>query len=268
MALVIKIGGSTLTEGVAPDFIEDLKRVHLKEKIILVHGGGDEVTRIATQLGKEQKFVVSPEGFRSRYTDKETAEIFTMVMAGKINKLIISTLQAHSIPAVGVSGLDAGLLRAERKKRLVVVDEGGRKRIIDGGYTGKINKVNPGILNALLEHRYMPVVAPIALGEEFECLNVDGDRAAAYVAGGVKARGLILLTDVPGLYIDKKLVSKLTKGEAEASIRKIGPGMITKIYAAIEALNMGVSEVLITSGLDKSPITAALSHKAGTLITP
>jgi len=267
MVLAIKLGGSTLKEGVAPDFIQDLKEIHAQEKVVLVHGGGREVTDIATKLGKEQKFVVSPKGFRSRYTDRETAEIYTMVMSGKINKEIVATLQSQSVPAVGVSGVDGGLIQAERKKKLIIVDERGRKRIIDGGYTGKITSVNAGILKALLEGGYMPVVAPIALGEEFEYLNIDGDRAAAYVAGAVKAKALILLTDVPGLYIAEKLVPKLTRKEAEAALPKIGPGMSTKIYATMEALQMGVSEVIITSGLEKEPITSALMHKSGTVIS-
>jgi acetylglutamate/LysW-gamma-L-alpha-aminoadipate kinase len=267
MVLTIKLGGSTLKEGVAPDFIEDLRETHAREKVVLVHGGGGEVTDIATKLGKEQKFVVSPEGFRSRYTDRETAEIYTMVMSGKINKEIVATLQSHSVPAVGVSGVDGGLIRAKRKKKLIIVDERGRKRIIDGGYTGKITNVNAGILKALLKDGYMPVVAPIALSEEFEYLNIDGDRAAAYVAGAVKAEALILLTDVPGVYIAEKLVSKLTGKEAEAALPMIGPGMSTKIYATMEALQMGVGEVIITSGLGKEPITSALMHRAGTVIS-
>jgi len=267
MVLVIKLGGSTLKEGVAPDFIEDLKNIHSREKVVLVHGGGAEVTEVATKLGKEQKFVISPEGFRSRYTDKETVEIFTMVMAGKINKEIVNTLYNNSIQAVGISGIDGGLIRAERKKKLVIVDERGRKRIIDGGYTGKITSVNPEVIETLLSRGYMPVISPIALGEEFEILNIDGDRAAAYLAGALKANSLILLTDVPGLYINEKLVSKLTKKEAEAKIRGIGPGMVTKVYAAIEALNMGVGETIITSGIEKSPISNALSHKVGTVVS-
>lgn len=267
MVLAIKLGGSTLKEGVAPDFITDLKDTHTREKVVLMHGGGREVTDMATKLGKEQKFVVSPEGFRSRYTDRETVEIYTMVMSGKINKEIVATLQSKSIPAVGVSGIDGGLIRAERKKKLVIVDERGRKRIIDGGYTGKITTVNAGILTALLENGYMPVVSPIALGDEFEYLNIDGDRTAAYIAGAVKAKALILLTDVPGVYIAEKLVPKFTVKEAEATLPKIGPGMITKIYAAMEALKMGVGKVIITSGLGKEPITSALTNKAGTVIT-
>src|SRR5512142_745383 len=150
MLLVIKMGGSILKEGTATDLVADLKEVAKSHKVVLVHGGGAEVTEIASKLGKEQKFIMSPEGFRSRYTDKETVEIYTMVMAGKINKQLVLALEEQGISAVGLSGLDAGLLRAERKTRLIAVDERGRKRVIDGGYTGKISQVNIELLNLLL----------------------------------------------------------------------------------------------------------------------
>ncbi len=267
MVLVIKIGGSMLKAGISPDFIEDLKKVHENQRVVLTHGGGREVTDIATKLGKEQKFVVSPEGFRSRYTDKETVGIYTMVVSGKINKEIVATLIKYHIPAVGVSGIDGAMIQAERKKQLIIVDEQKRKKVIEGGYTGKIAKVNSGVLDVLLEAGYMPVVAPVALGLENEYLNIDGDRAAAYVAGAVRASHLILITDVQGLIIGEKLVPKLTAAEAEAKLSKIGHGMSTKIYAATEALRLGVGEVIITSGLGKEPITTALAHKAGTVVT-
>src|SRR5512136_1150508 len=104
------MGGSILKEGASQDLVADLKEVAKTNKVVLVHGGGVEVTEIASKLGKKQKFIISPEGFRSRYTDKETIEIYTMVMAGKLNKQIVLALQAKGINAVGISGLDGGLL--------------------------------------------------------------------------------------------------------------------------------------------------------------
>jgi acetylglutamate/LysW-gamma-L-alpha-aminoadipate kinase len=133
MLITVKLGGSTLRSGLSGDLVDDLEERLTKDKTVLVHGGGKEVTDIATALNKPQKFIVSPGGFRSRYTDKFTAEIYTMVMSGKINKQLVLTLQSHGIPAVGLSGLDGLLLQAERKKNLVAVDEEGRKRVIDGG---------------------------------------------------------------------------------------------------------------------------------------
>jgi [amino group carrier protein]-L-2-aminoadipate 6-kinase len=267
MLLVIKMGGSILREGASSELVSDLKMLAKEHKLVLVHGGGAEVTEIASKLGKKQQFIVSPEGFRSRYTDKETMEIFTMVMAGKINKHIISALQSQGISTVGLSGIDGSLLKAERKKRLIIIDERGRKKVIDGGYTGKINEVKVELLDLLLEKGYVPVVAPIATGEQFEPLNVDGDRAAAVVAGALKADRLILLTDVEGLVLNGKPVRKITAPEAEDALSRIGKGMSTKVHAALEALKQGVKEVLVTSGVRRQPISSALNHEAGTVIT-
>jgi acetylglutamate/LysW-gamma-L-alpha-aminoadipate kinase len=267
MLLVIKIGGSILKEGASSELVSDLKTLAKEHKLILVHGGGAEVTETAAKLGKEQQFIVSPQGFRSRYTDKETMEIFTMVMSGKINKQIVSALQSQGIPAVGLSGLDGALLKAERKKRLIVVDERGRKKVIDGGYTGKINEVKVDLLGLLFEKGYVPVLTPIATSEDFEPLNVDGDRTAAIVAGALKADRLILLTDVAGLLLNDKVVPKITAAEAEEALLKIGKGMSTKVHAALEALTQGVKEVFITSGVKQHPISSALRHESGTVIT-
>ena len=267
MLFVVKMGGSILKEGASSALISDLKGLLKQNKAVLVHGGGVEVTEIAAKLGKEQKFIISPEGFRSRYTDRETIEIYTMVMAGKINKQIVLALQSQGVPAVGISGLDGALLKAERKTKLVAVDERGRKKVIDGGYTGKITEVNAGLLQFLLEKGYVPVVTPIAVSEEFEPLNVDGDRTAAFVAGALKADRLILLTDVEGLSLKGNLIPKISLTEVKGVLPKIGQGMSTKVHAALEALNQGVNEVLITSGLGEKPISAALKHEVGTVVT-
>ena len=267
MLLVIKMGGSILKEGASSALISDLKEILKENKAVLVHGGGVEVTEIASKLGKEQKFIVSPEGFRSRYTDKETIEIYTMVMAGKLNKQIVLALQSQGIPSVGLSGLDGALLKAERKKKLIAVDEKGRKKVIDGGYTGKINAVEANLLLSLLEKGYVPVVTPVAVSEEYEPLNVDGDRTAAFVAGALKADRLILLTDVQGLTLKGTPIQKISAIEVKEVLSSIGLGMSTKVHAALEALNQGVHEVLITSGLGEKPISTALKHEAGTVVT-
>jgi len=179
--ITIKIGGSVV-DNLHPSTISDIKKVAKQEGIVLVHGGGKEVTKVTEELGKEPKFVVSPGGIKSRYTDKETAEIFTMVMSGRINKTIVLMLQKNGINAVGLSGVDGRVIQAERKKKLVIVNEKGRKQVIDGGYTGKITNVNANFIKSLLDQGYTPVISPIAISEEFDFLNVDGDRAAAYVA--------------------------------------------------------------------------------------
>jgi acetylglutamate/LysW-gamma-L-alpha-aminoadipate kinase len=233
-----------------------------------VHGGGKEVTATATKLGKQQKFIVSPGGVRSRYTDKETAEIYTMVMSGKLNKAIVQMLLRQDINAVGVAGIDGGILKAERKKKLLVINEKGRKMIIEGGYTGKITSVDASLVSDLVRSGYVPVISPIALSEEFDFLNVDGDRAAAYVAGGIKADKVIFITDVNGLILNEKLVSSMTLDQAKAALPKIGSGMDKKVLACIEALEMGVKEAVIASGQTENPLSTAMTHRNCTVIVP
>jgi acetylglutamate/LysW-gamma-L-alpha-aminoadipate kinase len=263
--ITIKIGGSVV-DNLHPTTISDIKKIVEQEGVVLVHGGGKEVTKVSKELGKEPKFVVSPGGIKSRYTDKETAEIFTMVMSGKINKTIVGMLQKNGINAIGLSGIDGKIIQAERKKKLLIVNEKGRKQAIDGGYTGKITNVNAALLKSLLELGYTPVISPIALSEEFDFLNVDGDRAAAYVAGKIQSDKVLFLTNVDGLLMDEKLVTSLTLEEAKAIMPKIGFGMEKKILAATEALDMGVKEALIANGQRENPISAAIAHDKCTVI--
>ena len=123
--ITIKIGGSVV-DNLHSTTILDIKKVAEQEGVILVHGGGKEVTKVSEQLGKEPKFVVSPSGIKSRYTDKETAEIFTMGMSGRINKMIVRMLQKNGINAIGLSGVDGKLIQADRKKKLLITNEKGR----------------------------------------------------------------------------------------------------------------------------------------------
>ena len=263
--ITIKIGGSVV-DNLHPSTILDIKKVAESEGIIIVHGGGKEVTKVCEQLGKEPKFVTSPSGIKSRYTDKETAEIFTMVMAGRINKTIVQMLQKNGINAVGLSGIDGKIIQAERKKKLLIVNEKGRKQAIDGGYTGKITEINSNLIQTLLDQGITPVISPIAISEEADFLNVDGDRAAAYVAGKVGADKVLFITNVDGLLMDDKLVTKLTLAEAKEIRPKIGPGMEKKILASTEALDMGVKEALIANGQKENPISSAISHDNCTVI--
>ena len=265
--IVIKIGGSVV-DGLHPSALADIKAIAENDKLVFVHGGGKEVTAIATKLGKEQKFIVSPGGVRSRYTDKETADIYTMVMSGKINKAITGMLLRQGIRAVGIAGIDGGVLKAERKKKLLIINEKGRKMMIDGGYTGKINAVDLALIHNLVDNGYVPVVSPIALSEEYDFLNVDGDRAAAYVAGGVKADKVIFITNVNGLMLNEKLVMGMTLEQAKAALPKIGFGMEKKVLACTEAIEMGVKEAIIASGQVEKPISSAIAHNNCTVITP
>jgi acetylglutamate/LysW-gamma-L-alpha-aminoadipate kinase len=268
MTLVIKVGGRAIGDALSEAALTDLETVTHRTQTVLVHGGGNTVSSIAEKLGVPQKFVVSPEGFRSRYTDSETIQIYTMVMAGKVNKQIVMQLMSKKIPAIGLSGLDGGLIQAQRKRRLIVKDERGRRRIIDGGFTGLVTRTDGALLRTLTGAGYVPVIAPIALGEENEALNIDGDRTAAGVAIALNAETLLFITDVAGVGLQSGMARNLSADEAKKNLQNLGPGMITKVYAALEALSGGVRRVLVASGTGSTPYTAALNGETGTLITP
>ncbi len=261
---VIKVGGS-IVDGLHPSFVNDISDM-AESGLIIVHGGGKEVTKVCGELGKEPRFVTSPSGIRSRYTDMETAEIFTMVMSGRINQRIVRMLQKSGINAVGMAGADAAIIRATRKKRLLIMNERGRPQAIDGGYTGRITEVNNQFLRVIMDNGMIPVVSPVALSEEYQSLNVDGDRAAAYVAGATNADTVIFVTNVDGLMMDDSLVSSLTLEEAKSIRPKVGAGMEKKILAATEALDMGVRRAIIASGMHENPLKRALSQKNCTVI--
>ncbi|MCX8171885.1 MAG: acetylaminoadipate kinase, partial [Candidatus Bathyarchaeota archaeon] len=153
------------------------------------------------------------------------------------------------------------------KKKLLIVDERGRKRIIDGGFTGKILRINSKLLEVLINHGFLPVVSPIALGEENEYLNVDSDRAAGQIAGALKAEKIVFLTDVPGVRLNEEYVKRIKLSEAKEILPKIGPGMDKKLMASIEALEAGVKEAIIACGLVDSPVISALNGLNGTVIS-
>ncbi len=265
MLTVVKFGGSILAHGVPDSLIADIAKLNPEETVV-VHGGGPEVNELSRRLGVEPRFVVSPDGIRSRYTDSETMEIFVMAMKGKINTEIILKLSANGVRAAGISGTDAGTIVAQRKKKLLTVNDRGRRMVIEGGYTGTIQDVSSVLLKTILSSGIMPVVSPIALGTEFEALNIDGDRAAAGIAGKLTANALILLTNVDGLLRDGNVVPHLNLEEAYAEIKKVGNGMDKKILAATEAIKAGVDKVVIANGLVNDPVTRAFNN-VGTVIT-
>ncbi len=263
--LVVKAGGRALMQNL--DGILDSIAWATREgyRVVFVHGGGDLVTEYSRRMGIEPKIMVSASGVRFRYTDEKELEVFVMVLAGLLNKRIVAGLESRGVAALGISGVDGGILRAERKKHVIVRDpETGRKRLLPGGYTGKIRGVDADALGRLLGAGFTVVLAPLALGSEGEMLNVDGDQAAAEVAKALRAEKLILLTDVEGLLIDGRLVERLTPGEARSLIDRIGPGMNRKVMMAVEALEAGVGEVVIGSGLGENPVKRLLEGAPAT----
>jgi len=264
LIITIKIGGS-LADRETGSLVEDVNKLIKEHKLVIVHGGGPQINEISKKLGKEPTIVKSPSGFKSRFTDKETMDITIMAMAGKVNKNIVALLRKNQVPAIGITGLDGRTIVAERKDKIVAI-ENGKKRVLRGDYSGKIREVNGALLKLIMENGYLPVVAPIGISLDNEPVNLDGDRAAAQIAKAVNADVFVSLTDVPGLIIDGELVRNLNRQEAEEVLKKVEGGMRKKIFAALEALDLGIKMVIICSGLEKNPVSSALELKVGTVI--
>lgn len=265
--MVIKLGG---TEGV--DFTAICQDVVALlgegRQLVLVHGGSAEATALGEALGTPPRFITSPSGHTSRYTDRRTLEIFAMAVNGKVNTFLVEQLQALGVNALGLSGVDGQLLVAERKESVISV-ENGRRRILRDDYSGKIKQVNSDLLRALLAAGYTPVVAPLALSHRGETLNVDADRAAAMIAAALGVSTLILLTAAPGLlrhFPDvNSLIPELKLAQIDQAIEAAQGRMKKKVLGAQEALQGGVQRVLIADGRVEAPIRRALQGE-GTAI--
>jgi acetylglutamate/LysW-gamma-L-alpha-aminoadipate kinase len=266
VVIVLKLGGSLMKNGISESFTKDFSS-NKDDEYVIVHGGGPTVTDLCKRLNMEAKFITSPSGIRSRYTDAQTMQTYIMSMRGSINASIVLALQKAGMKSFGMSGIDGPTIIAERKKRLIAMNEKGRKMFIDGGYTGKILSVNGTFIKYLFSEKITPVVAPIAVGLEHEPLNVDGDRAASAISGELKATKMILLTDVDGIIFNGKLVEKLNMKQAVKMLRLVGNGMDKKIMAAIESIEAGTNEVIIANGNRPMPISAAINTNIRTVIT-
>ena len=264
---VVKLGG---TEGVdfsaiCQDAAELLKQ---GRQLIFVHGGSAEANALGEQLGTPPKMITSPSGYTSRYTDRKTLEIFLMAVNGKVNSLLTEQLQILGVNAFGLCGLDGKLIQATRKDAIQSI-ENGKRKIVRDDYTGKIEAVNSDLLLLLLDAGYLPVIAPVAVSEKGEALNVDADRAAAMVASALKAETLILLTAVPGLMRnfpdESTLIRQLPVSQLAAASDAAQGRMKKKVLGAEEALKGGVCRVIIGDGRIQTPISHALAGN-GTII--
>ncbi len=266
--IVVKSGGGAgiNTEAVCAD-VAALSRQG--EQLVLVHGGSHQTNRIAEQLGHPPRMVTSVSGHRSRYTDRQTLEILVMVMAGRINKGLVETLQRLGVNALGLSGLDGRLLVGRRKATLRII-EGGKRKVLRGEYSGKIEEVNAALLTSLLDAGYLPVVAPLALSHQGEALNVDGDRAAAAIGAALRAETVVILSNVPGLLRDvadeSSLLRHIPRDQTAEALERYAQGrMKRKILGAIEALQGGAGRVILADGRVEQPVRRALEGK-GTVI--
>lgn len=247
--IVIKYGGNamvseTLKQKVMQDIVL-MKYVGMRP--VIVHGGGPDITNFLQRVGKETSFVSG-----LRVTDKETVEIAEMVLVGKINTEIVSLLNHNGVKAVGLSGKDAELIQAQ--KHLAIVHKDGVEQQVDIGFVGDVRAIQTDILNDLLEQDYIPVIAPIGVGENNESYNINADYVAAEVAGALEAEKLLLLTDIEGIYLDYKdkstFISTLARDEARRLIESgsIGGGMIPKVEACLRALEAGAGKTHIIDG--------------------
>lgn len=236
--VVIKYGGNAMTSPqLKKQVMEDIVLLWLiGVKVVLVHGGGPEINELMERLGKKAEFI---DGLR--VTDRETMDIVQMVLAGKVNKSLVSMLEAKGGKAMGISGMDGNLIEARIKDAKL-------------GFVGEICNINIAPVSDLLEKGYIPVVSTIGCDKEGNAYNINGDTAAAHIAGAIGAERLIMMTDIAGILTDKNdpstLIPEVTVREAENLYGQgiISGGMIPKVNCCIEAIRRGVKDVTIMDG--------------------
>jgi acetylglutamate kinase len=274
--VVIKYGGHAMgEEGLARLFAADAVLLRLLGvRPVVVHGGGPQISRMLERAGVKSTFV---DGLR--VTDKATMEVAEMVLSGAINKEIASWITQAGATAdvrgVGLSGKDAGLITVAKATR-VRVAAGGEDEVVDLGFVGEPSRIDPKLIRSLIESEvddYIPVIAPIGVADDGQTYNINADTVAGAIAGALKARRMLLLTDVAGvLGSDGELVRQLTVAEARAAIIAgvATGGMIPKLETAIAAVEAGVQGVVILDGRRPHAMLVELftQHGAGTLICP
>lgn len=266
--IVVKVGGSAGIDydAVCADIAELWKA---GQKLVLVHGGSGETNRVAQALGHTPRFVTSPSGYTSRFTDRETLEIFEMVYCGKMNKGIVERLQKLGVNAVGLSGLDGRIFEGRRKDSVRAVED-GKVKILRGDHTGTVEKVNTALIELLLTHGYLPVLTPPAASYEGVAINVDGDRASAALAAAMGAEALLLLSNVPGLLRnfpdESSLIPRIGAGEVEQYLEFAQDRMKKKVLGAAEAVQGGVGRVVFGDARAGQPVSAALAGQ-GTVVS-
>lgn len=256
--IVIKYGGNAMvSEELKQQVMQDLVLLWLiGVKVVLVHGGGPEITETLKAVGKETQWV---DGLR--VTDKETAEIVQMVLAGKINKSLVNLIQTKGGKAMGISGIDGQMIKAEVKDERL-------------GFVGKITDVDVEPIKDLLEKGYIPVVSTVGCDNQGNVYNINADTAAAYIAGKLNAERLITMTDIAGILKDKNDPSSLIAHIDTVGIRKliedgtISDGMIPKVQCCLDAIDMGVNRVIIMDGrVEHSLLIETLTDEgAGTMV--
>ena len=269
--VVVKIGGAKAVDPAGA--VGDVAHLAANgREVVVVHGGSTVVDEVIERLGMEPEYVESASGVTGRFTDAETMEAFTMAMAGKLNTELTAQFREAGVDAVGLSGVDGGLLSGPRKSAVRVIED-GKKKIRRGEHSGRIESVNADLLSGLLDDGYSPVVSPPMEGKESDGgvtpVNTDADRAAAAVAGALGA-DLVLLTDVAGVYADPDdpdtLIESASTPDELTAVEDAAEGFMgKKVMAAKEALSGGSGRVIVADANVNDPIVAALGG-AGTTI--
>jgi len=246
--IVIKYGGSTMEE-------ERMKRSFALDVVLLkyiglnpvvVHGGGPQIGQMLAKIGKKSQFV---EGMR--VTDRETMDVVEMVLVGKVNKEIVALINQQGGKAVGLSGKDGRLITAKKLKLTKSGGKGKRPELIDIGMVGEVKAINPGVVEALEKENFIPVIAPVGVGEEGETYNINADLVAGKIAAALKAEKLILLTDVEGVMDgEHRLIPTLDVKQVKRLVSQkiISSGMIPKVNCCLGALEGGVAKTHIIDG--------------------
>lgn len=257
--IVIKYGGNAMiNEDLKNQVMQDISLLSLVGiKVVLVHGGGPELSGLMKRLGKQSEFI---DGLR--VTDRETVDLAEMVLAGKVNKSLVSLLDRWGGNAIGISGIDGHMIQADFKDERL-------------GYVGEISYVNAQPILDLLNSGYIPVVSTLGCDDDGNIFNINGDTAAAYIAGALQAERLFMMTDVAGVLRDKDdpttLIPQISLAEAKELYKEgvIAGGMIPKVDCCIEAINAGVKNVVIMDGRVEHSILMELltDEGAGTMVT-
>jgi acetylglutamate/LysW-gamma-L-alpha-aminoadipate kinase len=238
-------------------------------RLLLVHGGSAVADELAARMGSGPRYLTSSSGARSRYSDAASVEVLTMAMAGLVNSRLVSCLRTLGAAAVGVSGIDGGLLRATRKGT-VRARLDGRPRVVRDDLAGRLTGADARLIHLLWSGGYLPVVSPPAADDGGTTLNVDADRVAAVLAAAVGADHLVMLTNVPGLLADPhdpgSLVRRAGRGRLDALVAEAQGRMRVKLAAARDAIDGGVARVTLADGRGNGPLVRACAG-GGTVIT-
>jgi acetylglutamate/LysW-gamma-L-alpha-aminoadipate kinase len=259
--VVVKIGGAKAVEP-AGALADIAALVEEGVELAVVHGGSTAVDDTLERMGMEPEYVETPSGVVGRFTDAETMDVFKMAMAGLVNTDLVTGLREAGADAVGLSGVDGGLLTGTRKSAVRVVED-GKKKIRRGDHSGRIESVNADLLETLLADGYTPVASPPMLADDGVAVNTDADRASAAVAGALGAT-LVSLTDVEGIYRDPddpatRIEEVATPAEYDELESAAEGFMSRKVMAATEALEAGSPEVVVASANADAPVRAALT---------